>query len=87
MPYLDSNVRSNIYYAFIDPTILSFFRPISDISDFFTLSNQHLKKMQKQGIKYRSIISMLKKIFGKYLNFFKVFTDPAENFIKLSSLR
>ena len=66
MPYLDSNVPSNIYYAFIDPTILSFFRPISDISDFFTLSNQHLKRMQKQGIKYRSIISILKKIFGKF---------------------
>ena len=50
------------------------------------LSNLLLKRMQKKDIEYRSIASMLKKIYGKHFNVFKVFTDIADNFIKLFSL-
>ena len=59
MPHLDRNIPSNIYYATIGSAILIFARTTSEV-------NCLLKKMQKQGSKHRSAISMLNKMIGKY---------------------
>ena len=59
MSCLDSNIPSNVYYASIGSEILRFARTTSDENIFVTLSNPVLKRMHKQGSKYRSIIYML----------------------------
>ena len=53
-----------------------------EINTFVTVSNCFLKKMHKQGSKYRSIISVLNKIFAKHVTVFKVLVNTAANFIK-----
>lgn len=73
-----SNISSNVYYASIGSEVLRFAK-----NTFVTLSNSLLWRMQKQQRKHRSRISMLNKIFDKYLTVFKVFADTAANFIKL----
>ena len=86
MPQFDSNITWNIYCASIGSEILKFARTISDMNTFVTLSNRLLKMMQKQESKYRSITSMLNKVFGKHFTVFNVFTDITANFIKPFSL-
>ena len=81
MSHLDSYIPLNIYYTSISSEIVGFVRTTSEINAFVTLSNGLLKKMQKQGSKHRSIISMLKKIFGKHF-VFNTFADKKTNFIK-----
>ena len=51
-----------------------------------TLSNQLKKRIQKQGINHRSIITLLKKTFHKSFNIFTVFEDTRDNFIRTFSL-
>ena len=58
MPHLDSNIPSNIYYVSISSGILRFAGNTSDINAFATVSIRHLKRMHRQGNKYRSIMSM-----------------------------
>ena len=63
------------------------FRTISSNSNnFITITNQPLKRMQKQGSENGFIVSMLKITFGKGFNVFNVFVDTAGSFIKLLSL-
>ena len=84
--HLDSNISSNIYYESIGFDIIKFVRTNSDVDTFVTLPSCLLKKIQKQEIKHRSIMSMSNKIFGKYITVFNVLGDTAANFIKLFSL-
>ena len=84
MPHLGSNIPSNIYYASIGSEVSKFARTTSNINNFVTLSNRLLKKMQKEGSKHRSTISMLHKIFGKRFTVFNIFEYTAVNFIKTS---
>ena len=56
-------------------------KPMATIP-FIRFSNQVFKKMQNEGSKHGSIMSMLKKVFGIYFNVFKVFADTVDNFIK-----
>ena len=60
------NIPSDIYYSGIGSKILSFVRTTSYINSFVTISSFLLKGMQKQGSKYRFIISVLNKVFGKH---------------------
>ena len=73
MRHLDSSIPSNIYYTSIGSKIPRFDRTASDSNTFIRLSNQLLKRMQKQGSKHRSIIFMLNKRIGKHYNVFNVF--------------
>ena len=66
--------------------MLRFARTPLDINTFVTLFNCLLKGSQKQRSKYRSIISMLNKIFSKHFTVFNVFVDITANIIKLFSL-
>ena len=50
------------------------------------LSNCFFSRIQKQGTKHRSIISMLCEIFCKDFTVFNVSPDTAANFFKLFSL-
>ena len=86
MPYLDSNIPSNIYYESIGSGILRFARTTSYINTFVTLSHCLLKRIEKQGNKHRFMSSMLNGTFGKNLAVFNVFTDSAANFVKPFSL-
>ena len=43
-------------------------------------------RMKKQGSECTRIISLLKKIFGKHLNVFQMFSYTADKFIQLFSL-
>ena len=61
---------------------VSFTSTTSDMDTFATVSNCPLKRMQKQGSKRSSIISMLNKVFGKCLAVFNNFADTTVNFIK-----
>ena len=45
-----------------------------------------LKIMHKQDKSYRSVTLMLKKIFGRHLDFFTIFADKADSFITIFSL-
>ena len=45
IPHLDSNVPSNISYAFMGSEVLKFARTTLNINNFVTLSNRLLKKM------------------------------------------
>ena len=85
-PHLDCNSPSNIYYASISSKIFRFARTTLNINTSVTPSNHILTRMQKQGSKHRSIIFMLKKIFGKHFTVLNAFADAAANFIKLFSL-
>ena len=73
MSHLDSHIPSNIYYGSIDSEILTLARTNSDTNTFATLSIRLLKRMQKQGSKHTSIISMRTKslvnisLFSKFL--------------------
>ena len=60
------NIPSDIYYSGIGSKILSFVRTTSYINSFVTISSFLLKEMQKQGSKYRFIISVLNKVFGRH---------------------
>ena len=73
MPHLDSNIPSNIYYAYIGSKILWFARTTLDKNTFLTLTNLLLKRMHKRGNKHRSIISMLNKMFGKHFTIYCFF--------------
>ena len=84
MLHFDSNIPSNIYYAFIGCEILRFARTTSNRNNFIILANQLLERIQKQGIKHKFIIAKLKKIFGEHFNVFNVLADTADNFTKLS---
>ena len=76
---LDSNIPSDIYNGFKVSEILRFTRTISKSSAFIRLSNQ---RIQKHGSKYRSIIFMFNKIFGKRFKVIQVFAETSDNFIK-----
>ena len=67
-----------INYTSTGSEIVRFARATSDIINFVTLFN-HLLRMLKQGSKYRSIISMMNKIFGKHFTVFNVFAGRAVN--------
>ena len=69
MPHLDSNITSNIYYAYIGSKMLWLARTTLDKNTFLTLTNRLLKRMHKRGNKHRSIISMLNKMFANILLF------------------
>ena len=86
VPHLGINILWNTYNASIGSESLRLFRATSDINTLVTLHNFLLKRMQKQGSKQRSIISMLNKIFYKHFTVFNVFTSTAANLIKLCSL-
>lgn len=86
MFHFDSNASSSIHYASICSGIFSFDRTISNSYAFIRLGSELLKIMQKQDSKHKSIVSILKKSFGKHFNIFNVLTDAADNFIKRLSL-
>ena len=56
---------------------------MSNINIFATLSNLLWRKIQNQGSKHRSVISMLNNIFRKHFSIFNIFAHTAANFIKL----
>ena len=53
--------------------ILRFVRTTWDINTFVTFFNHLSKRIQKQGSKHRSILSMLNEIFGKHFIGFNTF--------------
>ena len=93
MPYLDSNIPSSIYHAFIGSKILGVAKTTSKINTFIALSVFfifihfiiiHLsKRIQKEGSKHRFIRSILNKIFCKNFTIFNGFADTAAKFVKL----
>ena len=88
MPYFDKNISSNVYDASIGSEMLRPVRTINDIKTPVILSSCFLKRMQKQGNKRRSIISILclYKIFGKHFTVLIIFADIAAYFMKPFSL-
>ena len=93
MPYLDSNIPSSIYHAFIGSKSLGVAKTTSKINTFIALSVFfifihfiiiHLsKRIQKEGSKHRFIRSILNKIFCKNFTIFNGFADTAAKFVKL----
>ena len=83
MPHVDGNIPSIIYSTFVGSEIFRFARTTSDMNTTVTLSNRHLKRLQRKGTKKRSIISMLPKIFCKQVTVLEVFADTVVNFLKL----
>ena len=83
MPHLGCNIPSNICYASTGSEISRCARTTSDISAFVTLSNRHLKRIQKQGSKHTSRTSMSNKTFPKHFTLYNYFPDTAANFITL----
>ena len=87
MPYLDSDIPSEIFYALIGSHILCIARTATWQSSMVTRVNILLIRMKKEGIECTHIIAFLKtQIFQKDFKVFCQLADIANEFIKPFSL-
>ena len=83
MPYLDSNIPFNIFYASVGSEILCIARTTTDLINTVTRVNPFLIQMKKQGSE--CVHSILLSILF-YYTVFRKFADTANQFIRLLSL-
>ena len=86
MPYLNSSIPLEIYYATISSEILRNNRTTTDLINMVICVNLLLIRMKKQSSECTRIISLLKEIFAKHFKVFHKLADIADKFIKLFSL-
>ena len=70
MPYSDSNIPSKIFYSLLISEILRIARTKKDPTNLITVANLLLIRMKKQGSECVHIILILRKVFGKHLEYF-----------------
>ena len=66
VPYLDSNISSNVYDASIGSEILHIARKATDLVNLVTRVNLLLIQRKKQDSECTRINPLLKKMFGKH---------------------
>lgn len=82
MPYRNSNIPSNMFYATLGSEVLRIGRATSHVDDFQKSTSSLLSRMKKQGAEHKSLSNVLKKMYGRH-DVLHRFATNAKLFTKL----
>ena len=81
MPFLCSNIPSNMFYSAFGAEILRIARTTNNFNDFKISSKILLNRALKQGGDIRNLKRVLCKYFGRHFEVFRKFSDTSIAFI------
>ena len=82
MPYLDSDIRSKIFYSAFGAEILRSARTTNDAAIFQRNSKILINRKMKQGGKINRLFSTFNKLFSRHFDVFHKYINSSLEFVE-----